>query len=190
MKPTITLIEDWLIDESRTLLTHLLPNIDYATGPGEWDGEYLKEIIPKMPAVRVAFLGGDVENNSYLTLASEWTLIIAVGWNCENEDDRRRGDEGLYALVEILATGLHNELVTREQKKLGRIRVAGWNNIWSGDFNRSRISVHELGFEMPAPLNYERQTLLDDFLRAGVEYDLKGGSDVDASEVIELRQTE
>ena len=167
--------------------------IDVSTGPGEWNGAYLKSLLPKLPAIRLVFGGGKAQNSTALTLDSSWTLYAVTGWQGQDEERRRRAESGAYAMLSILAPRLHNILLHKDDEDIAMCRVDEITNEWTAELERLGVAVYGLSLDVPLAIDYDpparAQKVLSDYLRSGVQFDLPGGSEPDSSEVLDMRPT-
>ena len=62
---------------------------------------------------------------------------------------------------------------------IGRARVDTIENLWSGDWDKVGISIYSLSIEVDLPIDLDIPPTkpLDDFLSAGISYDIEGGED-------------
>ena len=181
--------EDWMLEEIRGRLGTVFRSVE--SGPGEWSDAYLKRVISEAPAVRVAWLGGQPQNSSMLTLNTRWAVYVLTGWSGGDQRDRRRGTArsiGAYRACEVIAPLLHNA----EVPGVGRIRVAAVENLWTGAVDRVGLALYAIDVVIPVPLDpITDASGLDDFLRGGVDWNLPdSGQAVDASSLVELPQEE
>lgn len=192
---TIQMAEEALVQQATLALECFgLSSFSVDAGPGDWSGEYLKTLLAELPAVRVVFDGASAEDETELTLEASFSILVAVGWKGGDESSRRIGAQGCYAAIQVLTTELHNSQLTFTAPNgaatlLGLIRVDAIENLWSGAWNRAGISVYSIGIEVDLPIDLATAPgkELDDFLRAGVDYDIEGGDDSDAGEVLDVR---
>ena len=173
-------IEDALIALCEDCLE---PRVDVGSGPGEFDGAYLKELIPSLPAVRVVWHGGTVADETALTLFGAWSIYVVTGWAGETQKERRRGTGAAYAITETLAIALQNiKLKTPTGSTLGRAVIEQINNLWSGQWDRVGVAVYDIVLEIDMPMDFrpvDLKSALDDWLRVGVGFDLDGDGDSD-----------
>ena len=191
-------IEDYILHTIRTELACYanLDTVSIESGPGEWDGEYLQELIPQLPAIRVVWGGATAREETALSLDSIWTIYAINGWDALDEQARRRAANGAYAVLAVLAPLLHNSrvkhLTTGDQ--LGLLRVDTIENMWDGAHAQLPVSIYGIDLTMMSAHDYEPppvvEKALDDFLRSGVTYDLEGGDDPDSQEVVNMRGNE
>ena len=57
---------------------------DVDSGPGDWDGSYLKTLLPTLPAVRVVWDGAGAKDHTDLTLESAYSIMVVNGWKGED----------------------------------------------------------------------------------------------------------
>ena len=186
-------IEDALI----ALCDGCLTGADVASGPGEWDGGYLRTLIPDLPAVRVVWEGGAARDETDLSLDATWTVFVVTGWKGGDQKSRRRGSAMAYAMLETLCAALHNlllyEMNDPTRDALTRVRIDTVENRWTAEWDRVGVAIYGivLDLEMPIDITEERyKAAFDDWLRAGVDFDLPDeGSAVDLEGDFDLPQT-
>ena len=91
---TIAKAEDWLIGMCRDVLGD---GMKIVSVPGEWDGSFTHNLLDELPAVGIAFSGGEAKDGTSLTLDSTWTIYVFVGWQGKERElppPWRRFDEG------------------------------------------------------------------------------------------------
>ena len=175
----IGVAEDWLVAECRTVLGSSFPSIE--PGPGEWTDRYLAALVKDPPAVRICFEGGEAANNAALDLTTHWSIYIVTKGA---QTARRRGDEGGFRALRTLAPHLHNCVVP----DVGRLRVEEIDNLWIGSGDVWQISVWAVGLSLDMPLDAPEidPGRLVDWIRAGVQWDLSEGLDIDQQDVYEV----
>ena len=185
--------EDWLVKECCRVLQSHFPSIE--SGPGEWSESYLRRVLKAIPAVRVAWEGGQARESGELTVDTVWTIYVITGWQGRTEQQRRRGDAkaiGAYRACELLAPILHNSVIPAPDGCGGdRIRVADIRNFWTGEIDKVGVALYGIGLKIPLALDPDDEILeenYDEFLRAGIDWDLPGADDeTDAEELLEVR---
>ena len=71
--------------------------VDVATGPGDWDDSYIRNLLTDLPAVRIVFDGGVQEQpETFILMDSRWVVFIAVGWKGQDEASRRLPGRSLF----------------------------------------------------------------------------------------------
>ncbi len=166
-------------------------DIDIAHGPGEWDGEYIEELLTTLPAVRIALVGGLVSEETELSLRpAEWAIYIATGWgDCRSPEDLQVGADGTHAMLDALMFGMHNSVLsTDDGERIGFCRMQTLTNLWQGGFRRLRISVFQLTAVVDMPIVLSMPAGLDEFLRSTVDWDIEGGREPDMSDTIQHRE--
>ena len=177
---TIAQAEDFIIGECRTLLGS---GVSVEGGPGELSGAYLKNFLTDLPAVRVVFDGLEARDSTALYVDMVFSVLVIVGWTNEGEEARRRASalRGAYPIMECIAARLHNSdswnptsRVTGQEYVPGRIRVEGIENRWEAPMGSIDVAAYAVMLNMDAQIDDEcpMPSVLDDFLRAGVDFDL------------------
>jgi len=163
--------------------------VDVQHGPGEWDGEYLKELYRTLPAVRVALMGAVVDNQTSVQLnPATFAISVATGWgDCNTPESLQLGTDGTHALLDALLVGMHNRpLVNPDGVRIGFCKMQTLDNLWQGAFSQLRISVFQMTAAVNMPVHIDSPDTLQDFLRTGVEWDIDGG-DIDMTDTINMR---
>ena len=201
-RDAISATEQWLVDRCEELLnpagTPQGKKWDVDSGPGEWSEAYLRRILKCLPAVRVVWEGGPAQEGAPLTLDMRWTIYVVTGWRGETDFARRRGTAtriGANRACALLAPLLHCDVIPTvdgDGNPLGggQIHITGMQNLWSGDLDKVGVAVYGIALEVAVPLDADEDRLpvLNDFLRAGIDWDLPGvGEEVDASEIFDVR---
>ena len=193
---TIAAAEDWL---KAVCEDQLGSAVTVTTGPGEWDGSYLKTLLTRLPAVVITWDGGTAVRSTSLTLDATWTLYIVTGWQGGDEATRRRAaTKGAYVILTALASRLHNENMGQRQftaagtgaavpnipdlaalDGFGLLSVADITNEWSGEWDRVGVTIYslELGQDMPL-LGVDSEGFAD-WLRTNMTLDIEGGEEFD-----------
>ena len=161
--------------------------VDVASGPGEWDGAYLRTLTPDLPAVRVVWEGGAARDETDLSLDGTWTVFVVTGWKGGDQQSRRRGTGAAYAMLEILGAALHNLLLHERNDSsfdsLTRVRVDTVENRWTAEWDRVGVAIYGIVLDLEIPIDIteaQYKAALDDWISAGVGFDLPGeGSAVD-----------
>ena len=165
------------------------------TGPGTWDGSYLKKLLTDLPAVVITWEGGGAAASTSLTLDSTWTLYVITGWQGKDEEFRRRGDaatKGAYMILTLLGSRLHNASMGEIQRSatgavipgvpsleslegFGRLRVSEIANEWSGSWDRIGVAVYALELSQNTPLEGVDAEGFDDWLKTNMTLDIPEG---------------
>ena len=175
--------EDWLVAECKRVLGSVFKSIE--SGPGEWSDAYLKRIVKAVPACRVAFLGGPARAETALTLDTRWMIYLLTGWAGQSERNRRRGGIGSYRAATLLAAWLH----TCRVAEVGKCMVMEVSNLWTGEIDRQGLALTAIRLEIVLPVNPPVDADgFREFLTAGVDWNIPEGGDVDASDLVGLRQ--
>ena len=148
------------------------PGVDIASGPHEWDGGYVQRLLTSAPAIRVVFMGADeftdTRTSTTLSMAGKWAAYVIVGWNGQNEKERRIGAGAGYDLLHRAASALHAAILTDEAGD--RLPIAGVTGLdvladSALDLLNLWIGAVEITVELPLDLMPECTGPLDDFLR-------------------------
>lgn len=142
------------------------------TGPGEFDGEYLRSVIVKSPAVIVSLLEGAAKDSTLLDFRPvRWSALFVVGWTCENEKERRLGVRGVYAMLSCVLSDLHNTILEApDGEHIGFVRVERFDNMWNGAFKRQTATIFDVTLAVNMPIAKVHKSELDDFLQLGATY--------------------
>ena len=199
---TLAAAEDWLKAVCIDALGGAVPVI---TGPGEWDGSFVKKLLTDLPAVVATWDGGTAVDSTSLTLDASWTLYVITGWKGGDEASRRRAaTTGAYAILTALAVRLHNTNMGERQYTaaggggavpnipaledldgFGHLTVADITNEWSGEWDRIGVTVYALELAQQMPLELPVDENIADWLRTNLTIDIEGGDafDPDTDEI-------
>ena len=166
---TIAAAEDWFVAVVEDVVG---PNVSVVTGPHDWDGSFLKNLLTSLPAVVITLDGGTAVASTSLTLDATWTLYVVAGWQGGDQASRRRAaTKGAYAIVQALLVRLHNTNMGERQfsasgtgaavpnipdledlEGFGRIRITDFTNEGSGEWERVGAALYaiELAQNIPA----------------------------------------
>ena len=148
------------------------PGVDIASGPHEWDGGYVSRLLTATPAIRVVFMGADeftdTRTSTTLSMAGKWAAYVVVGWNGQNEKERRIGAGAGYDLLHRTASALHAAILTDENgDRLPIASVTGLDVLADSalDISNLWVGAVEISIELPLDLMPECTGPLDTFLR-------------------------
>ena len=148
------------------------PGVDIASGPHEWDGGYVQRLLTSTPAIRVVFMGAephtDTATSTSLNMLGKWAAYVIVGWNGQNEKERRIGAGAGYDLLHRTASALHSAILTDDNgDRLPIASVTGLDVLADSalDLSNLWIAAVEISVEVPLDLMPECTGPLDDFLR-------------------------
>ena len=194
---TIAAAEDWFVAVVKDVVG---PDVSVVTGPHDWDGSFLKNLLTSLPAVVITLDGGTAADGTSLTLDATWTLYVVAGWQGGDQASRRRGaTKGAYRIVQALLVRLHGTNMGARQfsatgtgaavpnipdldalEGFGRIRVTDFTNEGSGEWERAGAAIYAVELAQQIPLELPVDANLADWLRTHVDYDLPDvGEDVD-----------
>ena len=204
---TIAAAEDWLVAFCEDALGG---DVVVTTGPHDWDGSFLKNLLTNLPAVVITWDGGTAGDSTSLVLDATWSLYVVNGWQGGDQVSRRRAaTKGAYAILTALAVRLHNTNMGERQysaagsgalipnvpdledlEGFGRLRVADITNEGSGEWSdRLGVAIYALELEQQMPLELPVDETLHDWLRTHVDYDLPDvGEDVDLESDFDMPQ--
>ena len=199
---TIAAAEDWLVAVIKDALGD---QVTVTTGPHEWDGSFVKNLLTSLPAVVTVFDGGTATDGTSLTLDATWTLYVVTGWKGGDQASRRReAITGAYAILQVLLVRLHNTNMGQRQysaqgtgaavpnipdledlEGFGRVRVTDMTNEGSGEWERAGVTIWALELENQIPLELPVDENLQDWLRSNVTFDIPEGDvfDPDTDEI-------
>ena len=158
----------------RLLDTCGFPGVTVMSAPHEWDAGYVQRLLTDVPAILVAFLGGepfdDTKTSTLLDVSGKWSILICTGWNGRDQKSRRLGVGAGFDLMHRAAAVLHTAILTDANgERLPIVQVEGLGvetdsaldlaNLWVGS-----IAV---AVEMPLELLPSESCYgpLDDFLK-------------------------
>ena len=148
------------------------PGVDIASGPHEWDGGYVQRLLTSTPAIRVVFMGAepytDTDKSTTLSMAGKWAAYVIVGWNGQNEKERRIGAGAGHDLLHRTASALHSAILKDDNgDRLPIASVTGLDVLADSalDLSNLWIAAVEISVELPLDLMPECTGPLDDFLR-------------------------
>ena len=168
----------------RLLDTCGFPGVTVLSAPHEWDAGFVQRLLTDVPAILVAFLGGepfdDTATSALLDVSGKWSVLICTGWNGRDQKSRRLGVGAGFDLMHRAAAVLHTAILTDANgNRLPQVAVEGLGvetdsaldiaNLWVGSI---AVSV-ELPLELLPSENCYGP--LDDFIRVRATFDLEGG---------------
>ena len=191
---TIAAAEDWFVAVVKDVVG---PDISVVTGPHEWDGSFLKNLLTSLPAVVITLDGGTAVASTSLTLDATWTLYVVAGWQGGDQASRRRAaTKGAYVIVQALLVRLHNANMGARQftetggggpvpnipdledlEGFGRIRITDFTNEGSGEWERVGAAIYAVELEQQIPLELPVDENLADWLRTNLTIDIEGGDE-------------
>ena len=193
---TFAAAEDWLVAVIKDVVG---PNVAVITGPHDWDGSFVKNLLTSLPAVVITLDGGTVADGTSVTLDATWTLYVVAGWGGGDQASRRRAaTKGAYAIATALIVRLHNTNMGERQYSargtgsavpnipdlddldgFGQIRIGDFTNEGSGEWERVGIALYSIELEQNVPLELPVDANLADWLRTNATFDIPGGEEFD-----------
>lgn len=179
MTSKVAATEDTIINRIKRVLADRVRTVEYA--PPDWDAEYIKRILPRLPGVFVIFGGGPPANSNGLPrLDSRWTIVAATK-HVQDAKLRARGDVreiGCYEMLEIILPALHGMTVFNSSEMnpdsaIGTLEFTGWENDMALQLEAQALMTQSLSFTMPMSFD----AAVDDsqvvpFVRFHAEYDV------------------
>lgn len=158
------------------------------SGPGEWDEAYLRRVLQFAPAVVVAFQHGEAREREDLDLDTRWTLYVVGTWIGEDREASRTGPvTGAWPAAEACAAAVHH--CQPPGGNIGIVHVSGIENLWSGMLDERGLSLVAVGLEVELAVDPDVAAgELDEFLRAGVEWDIDADGQPDIDGTFDIRQ--
>ena len=193
---TIAAAEDWFVAVVKDVVG---PDVSVVTGPHDWDGSFLKNLLTSLPAVVITLDGGTAADGTSLTLDATWTLYVVAGWQGGDQASRRRGaTKGAYRIVQALLVRLHGTNMGERQfsatgtgaavpnipdledlEGFGRIRITDFTNEGSGEWERAGAAIYAVELAQQIPLELPVDANLADWLRTNLTIDIEGGDEFD-----------
>ena len=191
---TIAAAEDWFVAVVKDVVG---PDVSVVTGPHDWDGSFLKNLLTSLPAVVITLDGGTAAGSTSLTLDATWTLYVVAGWQGGDQASRRRAaTKGAYAIVQALLVRLHNTNMGERQytesggggavpnipaledlEGFGRIQITDFTNEGSGEWERVGVALYAVELKQQMPLELPVDVNLVDWLRTSLTIDIEGGDE-------------
>lgn len=178
--------EDWIVADLARVLGERVKTVESA--PGRWSDEFVKRMVRALPAVYVVWGSGTAENTTYLDLDTRWYVYVVTGRDGLDQRARRRGTDaqtGAYALVEVVATTLHNAFIP----DVGKLAVERAENLYAGGLEGKALALYAVTLKLGLQLDPEDAVSdLDEFLTAGIGWDVaEDRAGEEATDVVRVR---
>lgn len=161
--------EDRLLDIVRRTLGAAVKTVDGL--PGDWDMEQLKRLLPRAPAVYLAFLGGAARADEHvLRVDTRWGLYTLTA-HAQGSRPRRRGDArqiGAYEMLARLLPAFHGETMSG----IGTVSVERIDNLYTGLTDSYGVALYAAALLLPMPLPLPDPIGLADFETFHADYDI------------------
>lgn len=146
MTAKITTIEDRLIAEITTLMQNRVRLVDWA--PPDWDEDFIKRTLLKLPGVFVIFGGGPRidEGSATVKIDSQWTIVAATR-HVQTAKQRARGDSNEIGCYEIIETVIQR-LDCFEMQDIGMLNLIEWNNEFALKLENQALMTQSASFHM------------------------------------------
>jgi hypothetical protein len=150
MASKIADVEDALFAAINALFGPAIKSVDWA--PPDWDEDFIKRVLIKLPAVFVIFSGGRPSSISgtQTILDSEWTFV-AVSDHKQNAKARARGDThviGCYDILELLIPTFDGYSIAG----VGTFSFVEWNNEFALKLETNALMTQSALFRLPIAL--------------------------------------
>ena len=168
------------IAETDSALVRLLdtcgfPGVTVLSAPHEWDAGFVQRLLSDVPAILVAFLGGepydDTKTSTLLDVAGKWSVLVCTGWNGRDQKDRRLGVGAGFDLLHRSAAVLHSAILTDAKgNRLPQVQVEGLGVETDSALDLANLWVGSIAVSVELPLELlpseDCYGPLDDFLEA------------------------
>ena len=169
----------------RLLDTCGFPGVTVFSAPHEWDSGFVSRLLTDVPALLVAFIGGepfeDTKTSTLLDVAGKWSILIATGWHGRDQKSRRLGVGAGFDLMHRAASVLHTaRLEDANGAPLTQVQVEGLGVETDSALDLSNLWVGSIAVSVELPLELLPTEAcygpLDTFLEARATFDLPGGT--------------
>ena len=168
----------------RLLDTCGFPGVTVLSAPHEWDAGFVQRLLTDVPAILVAFLGGepfdDTKTSSLLDVSGKWSILICTGWNGRDQASRRLGVGAGFDLMARAAAVLHGAVLTDAHGgRLPQVQVEGLGVETDSALDLANLWVGSVAVSVELPLELlpseDCYGPLDDFIRVRATFDIEGG---------------
>ena len=158
----------------RLLDTCGFPGVTVLSSPHEWDAGFVQRLLTDVPAILVAFLGGepfdDTSTSTLLDVSGKWSILICTGWNGRDQAARRLGVGAGFDLMHRAAAVLHTAfLEDAKGNRLPQVQVEGLGVETDSALDLANLWVGSIAVSVELPLELlESESCygpLDDFLK-------------------------
>lgn len=121
--------------------------------PSQFEADALLKVLRLLPAVFVSFSGGSARPGHGPELMARWMVYVVTG-HAHVEASRRVGDKlqvGAYALLNLLAAGLHEWAPNAQTSALSLVNV---ENLYTGVLEAQGATCY--GVTLEGPLGFEQ----------------------------------
>ena len=172
----------------RLLDTCKFPGVTVLSAPHEWDAGFLQRLLTNVPAILVAFLGGepfdDTKTSTLLNVSGKWSILICTGWNGRDQKSRRLGVGAGFDLMHRAAASLHGAILTDAKgNRLPQVQVEGLGVETDSALDLANLWVGSIAVSVELPLELLEGDAcfgpLDDYLKTAATFDIPGGHEFD-----------
>ena len=159
------------------------PGVTVKSVPHEWDPGFIQRLLGDVPALLVAFLGGeqyeDTKTSTVLDVAGKWGVYVCSGWNGKDQEARRRGAGAGFDLMHRAASVLHTAiLLDAKGDRLPQVQVEGLGVETDSATDLANLWVGSIALNIDLPLELlpteDCYGPLDEFLQVRATIDLPG----------------
>ncbi len=158
----------------RLLDTCGFPGVTVLSAPHSWDAGFIQRLFGDVPALLVAFLGGepydDTKTSTVLDVVGKWGVYVCTGWNGADQAARRLGTGAGFDLMHRAASVLHTAILTdADGERLPQVQVEGLGVETDSAVDLANLWVGSIALSIDLPLELlpseDCYGPLDDFLR-------------------------
>ena len=172
----------------RLLDTCGFPGTTVKSAPHEWDAGFVQRLLTDVPAILVAFLGGelfdDTKTSTLLDVSGKWSILICTGWNGRDQASRQLGVGAGFDLMARAAAVLHGAvLMDAKGNRLPIAEVEGLGVETDSALDLANLWVGSIAVSVELPLELlpgeDCYGPLDDYLKTAATFDIPGGHEFD-----------
>ena len=172
----------------RLLESCAFPGTSIMSAPHEWDAGFVQRLLTDVPAILVAFLGGeafeDTTTSTLLDVSGKWSILVCTGWHGRDQKERRLGVGAGFDLMHRAAAVLHTAILTDGNgNRLPQVAVEGLGVETDSALDLSNLWVGSIAVSVELPLELLPSENcfgpLDDYLKTAATFDIPGGHEFD-----------
>ena len=164
------------------------PGVTVLSAPHEWDAGFVQRLLTDVPAILVAFIGGepfgDTKTSTVLEIEGKWSILICTGWNGRDQAARRLGAGAGFDLMHRAAAVLHGAiLMDAKGNRLPIAQVEGLGVETDSALDLANLWVGSIAVNVELPLELmpseDCYGPLDEYLRTAATFDIPDGHEFD-----------
>ena len=172
----------------RLLDTCGFPGVTVMSAPHEWDAGFVQRLLTDVPAILVAFIGGepfgDTKTSTVLEIEGKWSILICTGWHGRDQAARRLGAGAGFDLMHRAAAVLHGAiLMDAKGNRLPIAQVEGLGVETDSALDLANLWVGSIAVNVELPLELmpseDCYGPLDEYLRTAATFDIPAGDEFD-----------